>query len=307
MDHQQLQAFISVAELQSFSRAAEHLHLTQPAVSKRISCLEQALGLKLFDRIGHRIHLSPAGASLLPRAKRLLYDLEDAVTELRNLSGQVAGTLRIATSHHVGLRHLPSILQVYTQRFPDVVLEFDFVDSERAFHEVLQGMRELAIITLPDPPPESVLCIPLWIEHLRPCAHVRHPLAQRKTLSPDMLSQHRAILLPEHTFTQLRANEVFQQAGIALADYTSSTYLEAIAMLVTANQGWALLPEVFCNDEIVALKLDPEVVLTRILGVAIHKERTLSNAARAMLDILTEASRRFSSDAAAGIHQEPGR
>lgn len=78
MDTQTLQAFLAVARAGSFSVAAERLHLTQPAVSKRIAALESQLGARLFDRIGRRPQLTEAGRALLPRAHRILLDMQDA-------------------------------------------------------------------------------------------------------------------------------------------------------------------------------------------------------------------------------------
>ena len=89
MDILNLQTFISVSEASSFSRASEQLFITQPAVSKRISALEQALGVRLFDRIGKKIQLTEAGETLLPSAKRILAELEESRRAISNLSGRV--------------------------------------------------------------------------------------------------------------------------------------------------------------------------------------------------------------------------
>ena len=113
MDTQQLQAFITIAELNSFSKAAQQLHLTQPAVSKRIANLEDNLGCKLLDRIGRSIRLTEAGSALLPRAKKILNEFNDTRNDISNLSGNVQGSLKLATSHHIGLHHLPNILRRY--------------------------------------------------------------------------------------------------------------------------------------------------------------------------------------------------
>ena len=92
-----------VAETGSFSLAAEKLHLTQPAVSKRVALLEEQLGTGLFDRIGRNISLTEAGQALLPHALAVQRELDAAQQSVRDLSGAVAGELRLATSHHIGL------------------------------------------------------------------------------------------------------------------------------------------------------------------------------------------------------------
>ena len=107
MDSLSLNAFVVVAEQGSFSRAAELLFVTQPAVSKRIVKLENELKTQLFDRIGRNVALTTAGQHLLPKAKAILEAMENTSHELTNLSGAVGGRLRIATSHHISLHRLP--------------------------------------------------------------------------------------------------------------------------------------------------------------------------------------------------------
>ena len=104
MELQNLRAFIQVAEAGSFSLAAERLHLTQPAVSKRIALLEEELGSPLFDRIGRNVSLTEAGEALLPHARNVEQQLRAAEQSVRDLSGDVAGQLRIsqATPDEIG-------------------------------------------------------------------------------------------------------------------------------------------------------------------------------------------------------------
>ncbi|MGB5065240.1 MAG: LysR family transcriptional regulator, partial [Candidatus Competibacter sp.] len=103
MDIAGLQAFVTIADSGSFSLAAGRLHLTQPAVSKRLAALEAELDTRLFDRLGRAVRLTEAGGMLLPRALRILAEVDDTGRALRNLSGAVAGPLVLATSHHIGL------------------------------------------------------------------------------------------------------------------------------------------------------------------------------------------------------------
>src|SRR5690606_18373415 len=148
MDLANLSAFIAIAEAGSFSEAAERLHLTQPAVSKRIAGLEQQLGVRLFDRLGREVSLTEAGRALLPRARQVLNVLDDTRRALSNLNGDVGGRLTLATSHHIGLHRLPPLLRAFTRTHPQVALDIRFLDSEVAYEEVLHGRTELAVITL---------------------------------------------------------------------------------------------------------------------------------------------------------------
>lgn len=110
MDTQALIAFITVAENESFSLAAEHLHLTQSAVSKRVAALEHQLDKRLFDRISRKVGLTEAGCRLLPRARQIIDLMDDAQHSLQRDDHELTGRLILSTSHHIGLHRLPSVL-----------------------------------------------------------------------------------------------------------------------------------------------------------------------------------------------------
>ena len=149
MDIASLHAFVAIADSGSFSLAADCLRLTQPAVSKRVAALETELNVRLFDRLGRAVRLTEAGTVLLPRARRILAEVDDSRRALRNLSGSVVGPLILATSHHIGLHRLPPVLRAFTTQYPRVRLDMRFMDSEIACAAVLRGEVELAIVTLP--------------------------------------------------------------------------------------------------------------------------------------------------------------
>ena len=152
MDTQALSAFMEVADTASFSKAAERLFLSQPAVSKRIATLEDQLGVSLFDRVGRQISLTDAGRALLPYARRVLHEIEDGRRALSKLNERVEGRLSIGTSHHIGLHRLPPVLRAYTLAYPEVDLDIQFMDSEVACEAVIAGKLELGIVTLPSQP-----------------------------------------------------------------------------------------------------------------------------------------------------------
>ena len=166
MDLASLNAFIAIAETGSFSLAGERLHLTQPAISKRIAGLEQQLKVRLFDRLGREINLTEAGRALLPRAYQILGVLDDTRRALSNLSGEISGRLTLATSHHIGLHRLPPLLRAFTRAHPQVALDIQFLDSEVAYEEVLHGRAELAVITLAPETREPVRAVGVWDDPL---------------------------------------------------------------------------------------------------------------------------------------------
>lgn len=285
MDIDSLIAFVAVAETASFSLAGERLHLTQPAVSKRIGALEARLGARLFDRIGRRVLITEAGRTLLPRARRILAELDDCRRALDNLSGAIAGPLVLATSHHVGLHRLPPILRRFATRHPQVRLDMRFMDSEVACTEVLHGEVELAIVTLPDAPPAALTLTPLWRDVLVLVTNHVHPLAKQRRVSPQQLMDYPAILPGAGTFTRRVIDRLFEPLGLEPPVAFSTNYLETIKMMVSVGMGWSLLPQIMVDGSLAALELAGGCPGRR-LGVVTHARQTPSNAARAMLELL---------------------
>lgn len=293
MDTQSLQAFITVAETGSFSRAAEILHLTQPAVSKRIANLESQLDCRLFDRIGRQTHLTEAGQALMPRARKVLVELEDTRRLLNNINGEIAGSLVLGTSHHIGLHRLPPVLKAFTSSFPQVKLDMRFLDSEQAYEGILQGELELAVVTLSPKHialPQhtaNLTVVPIWNDRLRVVAAKDHPITQLKNVELKTLTQYDAVLPGFQTFTRGIVATAFAKQNLELQVALSTNYMETLKMMVSIGLGWSVLPETLIDDTMQVIEL-PEIDLTRPLGYLYHQERTLSNASQQLIKLLEQ-------------------
>lgn len=282
MDTQALRAFIAVVETGSFSAAAEQLHLTQPAVTKRIQGLENQVGAALFDRFQRRIVLTEAGRVLLPHAQTVLQQLSRAELEIQNLSGKVGGTLALATSHHIGLHRLPVVLRQYSRSYPDVDLQLQFMESEKAYESVLAGEVELAFATLSPEAPASIDSLPIWQDTLAFVAAPGHPLGNLCHPGLEDLADYNAILPAPFTHTYRIVKQLFTEREIPLKAVMPTNYLETIKMMVSVGMGWSVLPESMLDESLCALPLET-VPLRRSLGVIRHRNRILSNAAQAII------------------------
>ncbi|GAA6166460.1 LysR family transcriptional regulator [Sessilibacter corallicola] len=288
MDTQLLKAFVTVASTGSFSDAAQTLHITQPAVSKRITALEQQINCLLFDRANRTISLTEAGRALLPRAHSILKQLDEAQRVLSDLKGTVAGELKLTTSHHIGLHHLPKYLKRFTDKYPEVRLSLNFQDSEIALNQVLQGETELAVITLAQNTHPKLTETLVWEDPLQFVVAPNHPLAQEDSLSLINLSQYPAILPELNTYTTSLVSELFNQHQLPLELRMATNYLETIKMMVTIGLGWSLLPETLLTDsELKTLSVN-SVHVHRRLGLIHHKDRSLSNASQAFLKLFSD-------------------
>lgn len=287
MDIDGLKAFLFVARCGSFSGAAAQLHLTQPAISKRIAALETELDTPLFDRINRRVHLTTAGQSLLPRAESILAEITAAKNAINDLSGDVRGELRIATSHHIGLHKLPPILRRFSQRYGNVNLQIEFLDSEVAHTRVLEGHCELAVVTLAPTPADNLLTEPLWQDPLVFVTHHQVPAPTPTDLR--QLSQAAAILPDLATFTGRIVKSLFDQHGLSISLNMSTNYLETIKMMVSVGLGWSVLPRSMLDEHLSEIPI-PAVTLNRTLGLVLHSRRHRSRAAEALAGLLREAS-----------------
>lgn len=278
------EAFIKVMETGSISMAADLLFITQPAVTKRIHSLEEYFGVKLFESAGRGVQATHAAHSLLPKVKNWLNELGDIHHTLSHEQEQVQGKLKIGTSHHIGLHHLPQHLRNYVQKFPDVTLDVHFVDSEQAHEQVLAGDLELAFLTLPPQGDERLSYVTIWNDPLVFVAAPFHPLAQKKHLSLEDLVQYPSLLPASQTYTTQITLAEFEKQKVKPKITMSNNPLESIRMLVSIGLGWSVLPKTLLNQELQLL--DINVQMQRQLGMVWHPGRTQSRAVQELVAMM---------------------
>lgn len=286
MELQSLRAFYEVSDCRSFSVAAERLHLTQPAVSKRIASLERELHTTLFNRIGRTVQPTAAGIALLPHARRVIQEIEEGRRALSQLPTRIAGRLSVGTSHHIGLHRLPSVLKRYTQGFPDVDLDLHFMDSEVACEAVLAGRLELGVVTLPLRALPNLEAREVWSDPLAVVAAADHPLARLKKPKLADLAGHPAVLPDEATYTHRIIRAELRRHGLEPRVRLSTNYLETLKMLAAIGLGWSVLPRSMLDGTLAALRLTA-LRLERRLGAVWHRRRSRSAAADALLAALS--------------------
>ena len=288
MDIQSIKAFITVSETGSFSRAAEALFLTQPAISKRIQALEHALGITLFDRIGKSVRLTEAGHALLPSCRRILDEIAESQRIISNLRQSTSGILSLATSHHIGIHRLPPVLLEFSSSYPDVELKLSFMDSEQACRQIINGTIEVAIITLPDEGNDRLELKPVWHDPLCIAVSRHHALASESSCTIKRLLKYSAILPSRGTYTRQLIDDALG-LDASVNTLLETHYLETIRAMVKTGLGWSMLPQSMLDESLTALDIK-HVRTTRQLGTVVHSMRTKSNAANAMINLLMNYS-----------------
>ncbi|WP_019592555.1 MULTISPECIES: LysR family transcriptional regulator [unclassified Thioalkalivibrio] len=279
-----LQAFVAVVDTGAFSAAAERLHLTQPAISKRIQSLEATLQRPLFERQGRRVRPTEVAARLLPEAREILARLHAIEQQVADLDQVVRGRIRLATSHHIALHRLPTPLAALRTRYPELELELAFMDSEAGIEAVIHGDADLALATLPDDLPKGSEAKPVWTDDLVPMiARGRAQDAPQDTL--QRLHDWPAILPPVGSTTRRQIDHALAAQGQHPAAAQESPYLEVIRMMIAAGLGIGFLPRTMATDDLAILEW-PAPPITRQLGWVRHADRYRSRTLAAVIEEL---------------------
>lgn len=286
MDAHLLQAFVTIIDQESFSEAAEQLHLTQPAISKRLSALENLTGNRLIDRNNRKIRLTDAGARLLPHARRIIDEVHNARLALSDRRDSVSGRLSVIASHHIGLHHLPAWLRRLNREFPEVSLELKFMDSESALDMMEKRTAELAFVTLSESMGPSFAVQTRWEDEMAFVVSPEHPLATLAAPTLADLSHYDALLPEAGTATYRTVSRLFLDQGLALQLQMPTNYLETIKVMAGVGLGWSVLPVRMMDSTLIRLPVNYRV--SRLLGAIGLKDRTLSPQAKALLTIASE-------------------
>lgn len=285
MDINNLRAFIEVADRRSFSRSAESLHLTQPAVSKRIAALESELSAKLFDRVGRSVHLTEAGNVLLPSARQISAELDRIEEVICNLGQHVTGKLSIGTSSHICIHHLASVLKNFKHTYPEVDMDIQCNNSSKTLASVEEGLFEMALCATDDPVSSKLKDIEIWKVKLFVVVAPDHPLATDDNLDFDLLMKCPAVLPKKPSTTRsvidraLNANNARATVSIEASD------LETLKTMVSIGLGWGCVPETLLDDTLTVLEI-PQLECYQRISLVRHQDRTLSRAAQAFIDTL---------------------
>jgi len=286
LDTQQLLTFLAIAETGTFSAAAARLHVSQPAVSKRLSLLEQRLGFTLFDRLGQRVVLTYRGERLLPAVRQIQRDLDDIAAAAQLGDERLSGRLALSLSHYCGLQLLPGVLEAFSTRYPDVLLDLSFHDSERAIEQVAVGDVSLAYATLPPRLDERVTAKVLWRETLQPVVAERHCPPGR---GADLYStgERLPLILPaEATSTRTAIDRWLDDCGLTPPAVIEINQLESIAVLAATGVGWAVIPATLQRPGLVSLPGQACPLPSRELGLIEPVGRAVNPLAEAFVSLV---------------------
>lgn len=290
MDINQLEVVVAVAQEKSFSRAAETLHRTQPAVSQAIRRLEAELGEPLFDRSSKDGTLTAAGIVLFQFAQQMLNLRQHAHTALKELKDLHRGKLTLSANEYTVLYLLP-LVPIFRARHPHIKIDVKRSLASRIASEILGRETEIGIVSF-KPNDPTVAALPVLMDELALVVAPDHPLAKKTVVSVRELGAESFIAHNVPSPYRERVIRTFEKYKTPLNISMEMPTLEAIKRFVERGMGVALVPRLAAQAEIARGQLNAlsvrEMKLERRLHLIYRKGATLSHAARAFLRVAKE-------------------
>ena len=289
MADRRLQVFHAVAKQMSFTKAAEVLFMTQPAVTFQIKQLEESYNTRLFERGHGRISLTPAGELVLDYAERILALSAELEARLKEMTGRLSGPLLIGASTTAAECMLPPILGQFKDRFPQVQAKLFVANSGAIESRVAEYTLDVGLIEAPSHLP-ALLTESCCEDELIVIVAPRHALAGEKRVAPRQLLRLPYISREAGSGTREFTDLYFRNAGIGPEDLKGEMELgspEALKGVVAAGLGFAIMPRIAVEKErklgeLVVLPLEPR--LTRTLSLVYPKEKFRSRLVNSFIE-----------------------
>ncbi|WP_018300555.1 LysR family transcriptional regulator [Fangia hongkongensis] len=285
-----IRAFLAVVDTGSFTEAANQLFLTQPTITKRISQLEYQMHNSLFNRLGSHIELTDAGKALLPYARRMVNEWNNAQNTMQMFNTEVIGDLALDCNYSLGLHFLPMVLKTLNAEHPKVNLKINFDYTLPIIDNILDYKSELGLITVNDNIPDDIVTHKILKQKVIPVISSNHPFWRSKedihtklqsipVISPEAGNQH-------HT----ELHKLINHFSIQSPEISGVNMLEIIVSMVEKGIGWALISENMLNDKLKRIPL--KMKETFIENACIYRKGvTLSKPAKVFLQLCQNATK----------------
>jgi len=289
----QLRTFKTVADLNSFSLAAQRLKLSQPSVSYQVKELEETLGLPLLDRLGKRVQLTEAGTLLYGYARRMLDVLDEATVAIEEIRGIKRGSLRVGASTTVGIYLLPAALGAFKKLHPGLVISLEIGTRTRVQEQVLRNELDLAVVGPASKDPELAI-IPFLSDELVVVAPAGHPLESSRSLGLKELADQPFIMREVASGSRLSFEKAARKAGARLKVAMELGSNGAIKHAVESGLGLAVISRYACALEFSSgrlVELDVRGFPIRRDWHIVHlRRRRLPASVRSFIDFLKDTS-----------------
>ena len=294
MNLKQLEAFYLVVKKRSFTRAAEELNVTQPAVTIQVKSLEKSLSLRLIQQAGKKMQVTEAGELLYQYAEKIFDLVSDANEKMRDFKKLMRGTLRIGTTKNYARYIMPSLLSEFQRRFPGIKVILDEGNSEDMAKSVLERKNELALISQLNLDRKIKSLFFSTVEFVL-VVSPEHRFSQRKSISLRELNGEPVILREKGSGSRAAILRKFQEYGIWPSVIIEASSLDFIVGYVKQNKGVSFMFEPDIKEELEKGTLKVIFVeegnIIFFTDIIYHSEKTLSPPGQAFLNVVNALKR----------------
>jgi DNA-binding transcriptional LysR family regulator len=286
-DLQQLEAFVAVAERGSFRAAAENIHLSAPALSRRIDKLETLLGARLFNRTTREVELTPLGRVFLERARAALDDLESAMLGISDIAASRSGRVTVACVPSAAIHFLPAVVRSFSERYPLIRIRVMDEASSQVLASVVSGESDFGISFMGSQLP-GVEFDPIHTDPFVLALPRTHPLAARKTLAWSELKTERLIAVARSSGNRQLLDDALAKAGVNPSYRFEVSHIATLLGMVDAGLGLAAVPRMALpasHPTLIGVALRKPAI-SRELGLATRRGAALRAPARMFHDHL---------------------
>jgi DNA-binding transcriptional LysR family regulator len=290
MDLDQLHTFLEIVRLKSFSKAAQSCFRTQPAVSAQVRQLEQDLNAPLFERLGTKIALTPAGRIFADYAEQILDLRRRAQDTINELDRTPRGELVIAANEATCIYVLPHVFSQYKKLFPQVQILVDRSYGSRVVEAVVDNQADFGITQLPVKE-KRLQAVKIHSDEIKLIVPANHALAGKKQiLASDLIGEQ--MLLPKTGTTRSRLNAWMEAVEDQISVSMELDSTEMIKRFVLAGLGVSFVATAHCAEEVaagrlVAISLGPDPI-ARQVGLIYRKDKALSKAALGFIEVVLQ-------------------
>lgn len=253
MDFLQLEAFISIAKFKNFHKAAEDLHITQPAISTRIKKLEAELGVDIFERDGNKIELTPYGEILAPYAWNMINASREAHEAINTFKEKDHYQLEIGTTSRLGTYLLPNFLDAFKRKHPSVEIFIETDISDNILTRLKQDFIHIGLINEPTTD-VNLIKIPLMEDSIELVCSPAHPLYElskiNKVLSLQEINKYTIINFNKESNFYKPIFEIFSLHNLVPKQNISVDNIEAMKRMAANMIGIAFLPRMAVQNEV---------------------------------------------------------
>lgn len=292
IDFDGIQAFVTVAELGGFHKAAERLNITQTALTRRVQKLEAYLDLKLLDRTTRFVRLTSVGEDFLPQARSIVHEMSAAVNRLKDKSKHSSGNFTLSCVPTMAAYILPNLIRLYAEKFPNNRIRLVDATSYQVREAVLSNQAEVGISIHGEKHP-NLIETQLFEDPLMFFCRENHPLSKKKSVRWSDMSDANLIVVSNFVATRVFMNYQLAKRGISLSGAYEVQHHATAINLVAAGVGCSILPSSSCGDNdrpgVIRIPLIDPIVKRKVVLIQ-RKGATLSPAAAAFCDVLKKAS-----------------